>query len=257
MKIELRYKEAFPIAMVPMQPVSSYSVDDVALWLFCQGMGEAVIAAFRQNDVDGSTLVALTQEELVSELGLTRLQAKRVQRSIEFTEGIVASSSRSPTADLESEVARLQKENDDLKGQLQKLQSRAPSSSSTVPIAQAVLLDPYHGGRHGNHHASPIPYSTTTPPPCATTATQESPACYSTPSTSPYPVQTSKPSKATGVATGAVTGAAGGAVSGAMKGAIVGAIVPGMSAGEGAKAGAAAGAAAGGLKGIVRAARRY
>jgi hypothetical protein len=118
-----------------MQTVAAYSVDDVALWLFCQGMGENISSMFRRNDVDGSMLVTLSFEKLVNELGLGRLQTKRVLRSIEFTQGIVASKSCSSTAELETEVAKLQNENDDLKIRLLKLQAQVQPSTSTVPVA--------------------------------------------------------------------------------------------------------------------------
>jgi SAM domain (Sterile alpha motif) len=265
----LTYKKSTEVTISnKMRPtiksIDAYSVDDVALWLFCQGMGEAAIASFRQNDIDGGMLATLTQEELVSDLGLTRLQAKKVQRSIEFTNGL-ARTDPVEIQELKSEVARLIKENEDLKDKISRIGSPPAPEESPIPVTTAVpIMTPststphgMHGGR-ANHHTT---YTYHTAPTYATTTTHAgtptSATTYCcTEAASPYVPQTSKPSKTTRVAKGAVTGAAGGAVKGAMKGAIVGAIVPGVSAGEGAKAGAAAGAATGGLKGIVRAARR-
>jgi SAM domain (Sterile alpha motif) len=240
-----------------MKSIDSYSVDDVALWLFCQGMGETAIASFRQNDIDGGMLASLTQDELVKDLGLSRLQAKKVQRSIEFTQGLVAApADPREIQELKSEVARLEKENADLKEKMSVIGSPPAPEDLTIPVTTAVPIMTTTTP-HGMHHAA-HPYHTG---PTCTTATHEgtptSTTTYCcTEAGSPYVPQSSKPAKTTRVAKGAVTGAAGGAVKGAMKGAIVGAIVPGVSAGEGAKAGAAAGAATGGLKGIVRAARR-
>lgn len=243
-----------------MKSMDSYSVDDVALWLFCQGMGEAAIASFRRNDIDGGMLTTLTQDELVSELGLTRLQAKKVQRSIEFTQGLVGTELRE-IHELRSEVARLEKENEELRDKISKIGFSPAPDDSTIPVTTAVPIMTAHHGTHSGRqmsHQAAYMYHPASPHATAThVGTPASTTTYcSTETVSPYAIQTSKPSKSATVAKGAVTGAAGGAVKGAMKGAIVGAIVPGVSAGEGAKAGAAAGAASGGLKGIVRAARR-
>jgi HAMP domain-containing protein len=246
-----------------IKSIDAYSVDDVALWLFCQGMGEAAIASFRQNDIDGGMLTTLTQDELVNDLGLTRLQAKKVQRSIEFTQGLARADTRDEIQELKSEVSRLLKENEDLMDKISRIGSPPAPEVSTIPVTTAVpIMTPStpHGmlGGGANHHTTntyhTAPTYTTTTTHAGTPMTTTTSCCAE--SVSPYVPQTSKPSKTTRVAKGAVTGAAGGAVKGAMKGAIVGAIVPGVSAGEGAKAGAAAGAATGGLKGIVRAARR-
>ena len=50
----------------------------VARWLPTQGLGH-ISHKFTENAVDGAFLQELTTEELVSELGLTQLQAKKVK----------------------------------------------------------------------------------------------------------------------------------------------------------------------------------
>lgn len=54
-----------------------WSVDQVVASIEDMGLGH-VTDAFRHNAVDGRFLTELSQEELVSELGLTSLQAKKV-----------------------------------------------------------------------------------------------------------------------------------------------------------------------------------
>ena len=54
-----------------------WSVDEVAAWLHSLALGH-VTERFRENAVDGAFLSELALDELVTELGLTRLQAKKV-----------------------------------------------------------------------------------------------------------------------------------------------------------------------------------
>jgi len=55
----------------------SWSVDHVLRWLGSLSLGH-LGERFRENGVDGAFLSELELEELVSELGLTTLQAKKV-----------------------------------------------------------------------------------------------------------------------------------------------------------------------------------
>jgi SAM domain (Sterile alpha motif) len=193
-----------------MKSIETYSVDDVALWLFCQGMGETAIASFRRNDIDGGMLTTLTQDELVNDLGLTQLQAKKVQRSIEFTLGLTAEGPPE-IQELKLEVARLHKENEDLKDKLSKFGSPLAPEDSTIPVTTAVPIvtpsapNSVPSGRKTNHYHTAYAYHTApTYPTAAPTGTTNH---YCTETASPYVVpQTSKPSKSATVAKGAVRG---------------------------------------------------
>ena len=55
----------------------SWRVDDVVAYLRSLELGH-LEAAFRANGVDGPFLATLSEEDLVTELGLTRLQARKV-----------------------------------------------------------------------------------------------------------------------------------------------------------------------------------
>lgn len=56
---------------------SNWSVNDVVQYLRSLELGH-LEPAFRHNAVDGAFLVALSEEELVAELGLTRMQSKKI-----------------------------------------------------------------------------------------------------------------------------------------------------------------------------------
>lgn len=196
-----------------MKALENYDVDEVAIWLSCIGLGPKV-SQFRENGIDGNMLVTLTDVELEQDLGLTRLQAKKVLQQIDFTKELVAGDRTSNdegvlqrNRELEAMIDQLQHENARLKSELKRYQQPQyvpPTSSAQV------------------YHQAPAP------------------------APSQQPSQTSRPASGGGV----LRGAAGGAASGAVKGAIVGAILPGMDASDGAKAGAAAGAAGGAMHGL-------
>ena len=61
----------------PEKQSTSQEVADVVAWLESLSLGH-LSERFRENGVDGEFLTELTLEELESELGLTRLQAKKV-----------------------------------------------------------------------------------------------------------------------------------------------------------------------------------
>ena len=55
----------------------AWSIDDVVAYLGRLGLGH-VSEAFRANGVDGAFLDTLSEEDLVQELGLSKLQARKV-----------------------------------------------------------------------------------------------------------------------------------------------------------------------------------
>jgi hypothetical protein len=252
-----------------MKSIEHYDADEVAIWLSCIGLGQKS-SAFREHGIDGSMLVTLTENEFQEDLGLSRLQAKKVQQQLAFTKKLVEASSKNLSDDqlikqnnelqakkinaLESEILRLKNElyhcsqnGTNYHHSSHKLyhhDSPPYAPSAAVPVVQAVPVNTnYH---HNQQQAVPVNSNNHQ-------HQQQAPNTYSA-----YPYQTppKKSSKTTNMATGAVGGAATGAATGAMKGAIMGAILPGVSASQGAKAGAAAGAAGGGLKGVMRGALR-
>ena len=52
-------------------------MEDVCAWLATLSLGH-LAPRFRDNGVDGAFLSELTEDEMTSELGLTKLQAKKV-----------------------------------------------------------------------------------------------------------------------------------------------------------------------------------
>ena len=55
-----------------------WSAGEVAQWLDTLSLGH-LSECFRENGVDGSFLAELSEDELRGELGLTRLQAKKIR----------------------------------------------------------------------------------------------------------------------------------------------------------------------------------
>lgn len=110
-----------------MKDPGSYDIEEVCLFINAIGLGKTV-DAFREAGVDGDILVSLSPEEFESELGLSKLQAKKVVKSIESTKAMAAGGGGGNTAALESEIANLKNENAALRAQLQEYQrARAPA----------------------------------------------------------------------------------------------------------------------------------
>mmetsp|Transcript_17524 Transcript_17524/g.46663 ORF Transcript_17524/g.46663 Transcript_17524/m.46663 type:complete len:248 (+) Transcript_17524:141-884(+) len=242
--------------------VASYDIDEVCIWLNCIGLGGKA-DAFRQNAVDGATLVSLTPEDLRGDLNLTSLQAKKFEQSLATTLSMASNGGLPGPGgaysyggpDLGPRVQELETENANLRYELSLLKQHPPAPfapNASVPVVPPGAAPPLNGGyptaQHGaappvpggyppeEHHYRPQGYPAPAPPPPA-------PAAMAAP-----PPQRRGP----GVLGGAATGAAGGAV----KGAIAGAILPNMSAKDGARAGAAVGGFGGGMKGLKNRVRR-
>lgn len=66
--------------------ITEWSVDDVCSWLYHINLGEHV-DMFRANEVDGRMLLILTMEDITEELGLSKLQAKKVIHMRDTSQG--------------------------------------------------------------------------------------------------------------------------------------------------------------------------
>lgn len=236
--------------------VETWDLDEVCIWLKCIGLGEKT-EPFRENTVDGESLLSLAQEDLTSELGLSNLQAKKVLRNLKETSEILAlqdkeapgggddgsattlelqqmkdklEAKEASLAELKEKIAALEAENADLKAA-----AKAGDSDGRGQLGQSHPGHP----QQGYYAYPPAPGQPVYPPP----ASQED-----------FRPVAEAPQKPRGP--GVVGGAAAGAAGGALKGAVVGAILPGMSAGDGAAAGAAVGAMGGAGKGFLNRRRR-
>jgi len=56
--------------------VDTWDLDEVCIWLNCIGLGDKV-DSFRENTIDGDSLLSLTVDDLSEELGLSKLQVRR------------------------------------------------------------------------------------------------------------------------------------------------------------------------------------
>eukprot|EP00751_Fragilariopsis_kerguelensis_P015160 CAMPEP_0170768280 /NCGR_PEP_ID=MMETSP0733-20121128/6284_1 /TAXON_ID=186038 /ORGANISM="Fragilariopsis kerguelensis, Strain L26-C5" /LENGTH=68 /DNA_ID=CAMNT_0011109647 /DNA_START=426 /DNA_END=632 /DNA_ORIENTATION=- len=68
------------MASYTTSPPATWKVADVALWATQARLAPEVVSALTCNDVDGPTLVTLTKSELRSELGITSLPARRINK---------------------------------------------------------------------------------------------------------------------------------------------------------------------------------
>mmetsp|Transcript_28445 Transcript_28445/g.53464 ORF Transcript_28445/g.53464 Transcript_28445/m.53464 type:complete len:252 (-) Transcript_28445:1579-2334(-) len=154
-----------------------YSQEEVNLFLNSIGLGEK-IPAFTANAIDGSMLVTLTEEDLTGDLGLTSLQVEKFTRSLQFVESLAFGGG---TAN-DERVARLERENQNLKNEVLNLEAivkSLQSSQTTTPVAAPTVSNPYVQ----NTAISPSQY---TSQPTPSTAASYGPSAYSTPATSTY-----------------------------------------------------------------------
>lgn len=113
-----------------MKDPSAFSVDEVCLLLVSLELGH-LQDKIRDNGVDGGLLVSLSETELVQDLGLSTLQAKRVTRGIAFCKELAAGTSASAggegtnhrTKELEERIRHLEKENRELKDEVLNLRA--------------------------------------------------------------------------------------------------------------------------------------
>ena len=222
---------------------NQFTQEEVSLFLVAIGLGGKV-QAFQENSIDGTMLVTLTDQDLTSLLGLTVLQARKFQNSLQFSTHLANGSiTDQRTKELEVQNQALQREVDDLKAMVKALQeplstSKAKSTSKPPPskTTNTSSQQPYVSNQNANPNTT---YTTTT------TTTQ---SAYP-PSTAPTtydPYAPPPPSSNTGKKV--VRGAAGGAAKGALLGVIGGAITG--HAGKGAAVGAAVGGTGGAMRGF-------
>lgn len=136
-----------------IKSLQSYSVADVALWLNIIGLGDKA-SAFQENAVDGDMLLSLTHEDMVGDLGLSNLQAKKLERALDFTKSVEKELSQEGgegkdsdhVKELETQLEELKKQNEELKSKLASKEKAAPQSpqqaqpSSTVVQGQPVYV---------------------------------------------------------------------------------------------------------------------
>lgn len=172
--------------MAPKAP-SDFTVAEVGMWLTAIGLGNKA-PEFQENGIDGPMLVALTDQDLQTDLGLQNLQLRKFRISLDFSNDLVAGGGGADP----SRVAQLEAENAQLKNKVADLQA----------IIKTVQGDQ-------------------TPPPPPKAAPAPAPAPSSRPPPRGHPVVAGA---AGGAARGALLGAVGGAIAGdAGKGAKMGA----------------------------------
>ena len=102
--------------MQQFKEFQDFSAAEVALWLAAQGLGHH-IHQFLHLRVDGALLSRLAVEDLVGDLGLSGLHAKKVKKNIDFTQRLSAD-----TALLNKKIETLSRENEGLLEQVAALE---------------------------------------------------------------------------------------------------------------------------------------
>ena len=120
--------------------VNEWDVDEVAIWLNCIGLSDKV-TPFRENTVDGETLIDLSVDDLVKELGLTSLQAKKVLRLLRSAEGGGDGDSEQ-SKELEAEVASLKQQLGEKDRKIQELQDQLIEMQKAAAPKQAPPAPP-------------------------------------------------------------------------------------------------------------------
>jgi hypothetical protein len=204
---------------------SQYTQDEVNMWLLSIGLGSK-IDVFKNNAIDGTILVTLTEDDLTgASLQLTTLQARKFQTSLKFATNIVNNCSfeqqQQRIRSLEISNEQLQKENCDLKALLKALQepcyannnyqqrknktTNYPPPTSPIPSTHnSIAPTTCYGTTIGASSSPTIPTVTTTPyttTPYTTTpytATATTASCGGSP---PYCDPYSQPTKQGGTGT--------------------------------------------------------
>lgn len=112
-----------------MKAINTFSVDEVCQWLVAIGLGSH-LQGFQDNQVDGSLLVTLTDEDLKTDLGLSGLQAKRVLNEIQEFQAL--------TTGNDEEYAKLLQQIESLKEENRILQQKLAAATPKPPAAAAA-----------------------------------------------------------------------------------------------------------------------
>lgn len=92
----------------PERPVVDWTIDEVIQYVEYQGLGH-VADKFRDNAIDGSVLVDLTAEDLCNDLGLQKLQAKKILQNLKLPANKRTKSCRGALGSLCTFLCRCQK----------------------------------------------------------------------------------------------------------------------------------------------------
>eukprot|EP00586_Coscinodiscus_wailesii_P012867 CAMPEP_0172492862 /NCGR_PEP_ID=MMETSP1066-20121228/24118_1 /TAXON_ID=671091 /ORGANISM="Coscinodiscus wailesii, Strain CCMP2513" /LENGTH=193 /DNA_ID=CAMNT_0013262703 /DNA_START=67 /DNA_END=648 /DNA_ORIENTATION=- len=96
-----------------MKTIDQWDVNEVAVWLHCIGLGNYT-DSFLENTVDGGMLLELNMDDLRDELGLSRLQAKKLLRTLKFTKNVTDSPSGEEEEEEEEDIETLTEKVDTL-----------------------------------------------------------------------------------------------------------------------------------------------
>lgn len=65
------------------EPVNRWTVEDVCTFVGGLSMPDGVIKSFRENAVDGDMLLGLSDSDIQEELGMLKLQVRKLRRELD------------------------------------------------------------------------------------------------------------------------------------------------------------------------------
>ena len=70
------------VAALSQKAPTAWSVEDVCAFIQGLEMPAAVVSAFRENAVDGDMLLSLSDADIEEELGMLKLQIRKLRREL-------------------------------------------------------------------------------------------------------------------------------------------------------------------------------
>lgn len=91
-----------------MKEVASWDINEVSIWLHCIGLSVKV-EIFRKNSIDGETLLTLTEEDFISDLGLNGFDAKAIKNCLANTHQVLATGTKNSKSRTRLKIEELEK----------------------------------------------------------------------------------------------------------------------------------------------------
>lgn len=136
---------------------NEYSAEEIGLWLIAQGLGDHA-SKFVEEGVDGDLLLSLSVNDLMNDLGLSSLQAKKLMKNIEFSKMIGASDEKG------NEAEKLMGEVNALEEKVQALQHQVKTKDREIAELRSKMSGMQVTEKHSPPPPQPVPHSPTQAP---------------------------------------------------------------------------------------------
>lgn len=96
---------------------SEYNQQEVSIFLMSIGLGNKT-EIFKENGCDGEMIVSLTDEDLTMDLGMSKLQARKFQKSLSFAIDIAAESGSGSGGGIDEDTQQKLRDLEEVNGSL-------------------------------------------------------------------------------------------------------------------------------------------